>query len=101
MRHFLNNFLVFFLFLLITSFFLRGLFLSPGTIVGADWGFPLTSIQVNQDLPDSSWTNHNNLLGARQSYLAGVPFQLLLKLFVALGIGNDIYIKIFLFFVFV
>src|SRR3989338_8886810 len=83
----------------VSLFFFRGIFFSPGAITGSDWGFPLTQIQLKQDLLTSTWTNHNNILGARRSYITGIPVQLVLKLFASLGLSADFYSKFYLIFV--
>ena len=87
-------------FLGIALFFFRGILLSPGAIMGSDWGLPVTPIQVKQDVLALTWTNHNNFLGARRSYLTGIPTQSLIKLFSYLGLSGDFYSKFYLFFVF-
>src|SRR3990167_6074965 len=88
-------------FLGVSLFYFRGILLSPGAIIGADWGLPVTPIQVKQDILVFTWTNHNNLLGARRPYITGLPTQSLIKLFSFLGLSGDFYSKFYLIFVFI
>lgn len=87
---------------LIAITFLRGILLSPGILMGGDWGLPLTITQMNRYFTSGfyMWSDRE-LLGAEQFFISALPFQILIGLLAKLGITGDIYSKLLLPIVFV
>lgn len=74
-------------FVLISVFLFRNVIDSPGVILGGDWCFPVTQIQVKRLIGcmTSSW-NDTVLLGSRNLTLTSLPFGLFVALSSFLGI---------------
>ncbi len=91
------------IFILTTVYFFRTVIFSPGAIVGADWGLPVTVSQMNQAVQNKffTWTNQGFLFGTRQSTINDLPFIFVIKLFSLFNINGEFYTKFLLVFLFV
>lgn len=90
--------LVICVFLFITLIFFRHVLLSPGTIIGYDWGLPTTFIQIDKSFQDSllTWADQGNYLGNRNTFMAATPFIVFIKSLTFIGVDGQTYIKILL-----
>lgn len=95
-------FIVIATFALISIFFLRDILMSEGMIIGGDWGFPLTKIQMSRFAQSGLFTwSDRDILGTEQYFLNSLPFYGLIQLFANLNITGEVYTKFLLLFIYV
>lgn len=85
------------LYIILTLFFLRGIINSPGIIIGGDWGFPQSIIQMQRYVEAGFYTwSDREILGIEQFFLNDLPFRIFMTLIIKIGITGERYIKFFL-----
>lgn len=97
-----KNWLALFFYFVVALVFLRGIVFSSGLIIQEDMAPPLTSLQI-QNLYDAgrySW-DFNHLVSYRNySVGAATPIQFFQYALSLVGVGGELYIKLFLLFLF-
>jgi len=91
------------IYLFASIIFLWGILFSPGVILGADYAMPFTDIQIENYFQSGqfSWTNVNSLTGFWKYFSVSTWFELLLKLWILLGISGVYFLKFWLIFLFI
>jgi len=94
--------LVILLFLAISILFFREILLSKGVVVGQDWMFPVNSSQMERyiERPFYTWSYDMNLFGIKNPFSVQMPFVVLVKLFLLLGLDGATLSKAFIIIVF-
>lgn len=97
-----SYFLVPLFFLTITIIFFRTVIFSKGIIVSHDWMLPYNSHQMEQYLsrPLYTWTYDMNLFGVKNPFFIQLPFMVLVKLFLILGLSGELLSKVLILLVF-
>lgn len=79
---------------LIVMVFLRGIITVPGIFMGGDWGFPLTTVQMQRYADGGLYTwSDREILGVESFFLNSLPVNLLIGLLGRWGITGDIYTR--------
>ena len=87
---------------LISIAFLRGILFSDGILMGGDWGFPHTKIQMLRFSQSGFYTwSDRDILGTEQYILNILPFLAFIGLIAKVGITGEVFSKLILIFVFV
>ena len=97
-----TNTLVYLFFILLSLFLLRSILFSHGLMIGEDSAPPLTNIQIKDwlDMGRFSW-NFNNFVSYRNVFVgSAIIYQTFLYIVSLIGISGDIFIKLFLLFLF-
>jgi len=87
--------LVLFFFLAISVLFFRGIIFSKGLVVSSDWMIPLSSQQMETYIERQfyTWTHDMNLFGVKNPFFVSLPFVLLVKIFLLVGLNGEILSK--------
>lgn len=88
-------FFVLLLFFILTIVFFRTVIFSKGIIVGHDWMLPYNSHQMERYLehPFFTWTYDMNLFGVKNPFFIQMPFMILTKIFIVLGLSGEMLSK--------
>lgn len=82
--------------------FMRGILFSTGILMGGDWGFPLTKIQMMRYFNSELFTwSDREILGTPIFFRSSLPIQFLIGVLAHIGIDGTLYPKILLFIAFV
>ncbi|HBC44645.1 MAG: hypothetical protein UX08_C0001G0078 [Candidatus Collierbacteria bacterium GW2011_GWB1_45_35] len=94
--------LVFLFFFILTTVFFRTIIFSKGIIVGHDWMLPYNSPQMERYIEHLfyTWTYDMNLFGVKNPFFVQMPFILLTKIFLVLGLNGELLSKTLLILVF-
>src|SRR3989338_9992818 len=83
---------------LISIAFLRGILFSDGILIGGDWGFPHTKIQMLRFSQSGFYTwSDRDILGTEQYILNILPFLAFIGLIAKVGITGEVFSKLILF----
>jgi hypothetical protein len=99
MRRFFS---IFIFYIILSLLFLRGAIFRRGVISGGDWGFPVTTSQMQRYAESGLYTwFEGTFFGIQQFFLNNLVFRSLIGLLARAGISGAIYIKLLLVAIFV